>query len=627
MNDIHFSLMKISGYRGRNFTLKMNPRGQHTVFIMDGNTGKTTTIELLRWCFRHPQSEAIDKFEHMWNKPAHVLDDTKKGHQIGEITIQFTALDDANHEHFFQFKRVTEGEFDQKHLPEEIGDKITSISDMLEIDHGSEVLTGDEVYLYVAREFRFNECAEYFCFDGEKARQIMQLTSDSGKIEILLDMVNRRTTHPRLEEYKEQLSRLRERVLAEARAKITDKALQISMGKLNGKIRQLGQANKDLMETKREIDYHSLALKQLKSRFEQIQDQITIAKAKKLIDRNKYELEQKSLTNKLVEKRSLIYNAPLKWFFTDGMAPINQFKTQVKEKGKLPEPYRQDLIQNCLGRKICEICGRPLDKKSEERIKRLGRQVAPHAVHVFLSSDFSIPTAAFDPKTQYSDIKELIEEHRNLDTKIKSIKLSEKDAQLVAERHSLDSQMTALRKKIAGLNADADALKELIVIIGKEVKDLQQKNAALAENKIILDKIEESIKIIDATAEKIKLRATDIISKVIAEGISSILGPKFSAKLSLKGGLMLGEDGFYGREKGGYSGRLILSYCFAEAMTLVEPIIIDTPVGNIGGQREPLANHLVANHKQVVLLCLPTEIQNFAPIMSKNSVVIENLEK
>ena len=47
MKDIHFSLIKISGFRGRNFTLKMNPRGQNTIFIMDGNTGKTTTIELL----------------------------------------------------------------------------------------------------------------------------------------------------------------------------------------------------------------------------------------------------------------------------------------------------------------------------------------------------------------------------------------------------------------------------------------------------------------------------------------------------------------------------------------------------------------------------------------------------
>jgi hypothetical protein len=149
----------------------------------------------------------------------------------------------------------------------------------------------------------------------------------------------------------------------------------------------------------------------------------------------------------------------------------------------------------------------------------------------------------------------------------------------------------------------------------------------LAENKIILDKIDESIQIVDGAAEKIKLRATEIISNVISEGVSSVLGPKFSARLSQTDGLVLGEDGFYGKEKGGYSGRLILSYCFAEAMTLVDPIIVDTPVGNIGSQREKLADHLAANHKQVVLLCLPTEIINFAPFISPKSLEIKNLEQ
>jgi hypothetical protein len=89
---------------------------------------------------------------------------------------------------------------------------------------------------------------------------------------------------------------------------------------------------------------------------------------------------------------------------------------------------------------------------------------------------------------------------------------------------------------------------------------------------------------------------------------------------------MLGEDGFYGKEKGGYSGRLILSYCFAEAMTFIDPIVVDTPVGNIGSQREKLAAHLSANHKQVILLCLPTEINNFAPLVSPKLIEIQNQE-
>jgi len=625
MNDIHFHLIKVAGYRGRNFTLKMNPRGKNSVFIMDGNTGKTTTIELLRWCFRFKQSEAANKFEHMWYKPAHILDDTKKGHQTCEITVQFTALDDANSEHFFQLRRVTEGEFDPNYPP--IGDKNLSISDTFEIDHGSEVLQGDEANDYLSREFRFDECAEYFCFDGEKAREVMQLASDSGKIDLLLNLVNRRTTHPALEEYKRRLDELREKVLAEAKAKITEKALQISMGKLAGKMRALRQTEKNLEEIKRQIDWNSLAEKQLRDRLKQLDEKITSAKAENVIERNKYELEQKNIRREVAEKRLSIYKDTLKWIFADLTDAVNQIKTEVKEKGRLPEPYREELIKSCKDSGSCEICGRPLDEASRRRIESLERQVAPHEVQVFLSSDFSIPASTFNPKIENDTIKRLIEKHRELDLKINSIKLSEKDAQLVAERDSLDPQINALKEKIAGLSADADALKELIEGLRREVKELREKNAALAENKIILDKIDESIQIIDGAAEKIKVRATEIISNVISEGVSSVLGPKFSARLSQTDGLVLGEDGFYGKEKGGYSGRLILSYCFAEAMTLVDPIIVDTPVGNIGSQREKLADHLAANHKQVVLLCLPTEIINFAPFISPKSLEIKNLEQ
>lgn len=627
MNDIHFHQITIAGYRGRNFMLKMNPRGKHTVFIMDGNTGKTTTIELLRWCFRFKQSEAQaeHKFEHMWYKPAHVLDDTKKGPQTCEIAVHFTALDDEDNEHFFQLKRITEGEFDLSYPP--VGDKINSISDTLEIDHGSRVLQGDEVNDYLSLEFRFDECAEYFCFDGEKAREVMQLASDSGKIDLLLNLVNRRTTHPVLEEYKRRLDELREQVLAEAKAKITEKALQISMGKLAGKIRELRQTEKNLEEIKRQIDWNSLAEKQLRERLKQLDDHITSAKAGNVIERNKYELEQKNIRREVAEKRLSVYKDNMKWVLADIADAVNQIKSQVKEKGRLPEPYRKELIKSCKESGLCEICGRPLDAASRKRIESLERQVAPHEVQVFLSEDFSIPTSTFNPKAENNSIKQLIEKHRELDEKISSIKLSEKDAKLIGERDSLDPQIDALKGKIAGLNADADALKELVEGLRKEVKDLQGKNAALAENKIILDKIDESIQIVDGAAEKIKVRATEIISKVISEGVTSVLGGKFSAKLSQTDGLMLGEDGFYGKEKGGYSGRLILSYCFAEAMTFIDPIVVDTPVGNIGSQREKLAAHLSANHKQVILLCLPTEINNFAPLISPKLIEIKNQKR
>ena len=148
MNDIHFSLIKIDGFRGRHFSLEMNPRGQNTIFVMDGNTGKTTTIELLRWCFRYSQTQCVNKFTHMWFDPAHVLDEFKNTPQRCEIIIQFTAFDEDGREHAYQFTRSVEGISDRDITPSSerpTSDNIREVYDSLEIDHGDKIITGDPV--------------------------------------------------------------------------------------------------------------------------------------------------------------------------------------------------------------------------------------------------------------------------------------------------------------------------------------------------------------------------------------------------------------------------------------------------------------------------------------------------
>ena len=122
-NSVHFTSIKIEGYRGRNFELKMNPEGENTVFVMDGNTGKTTTIELLRWCFRYPESKSKGYFSHMWTNRAHVLDFEITGkEQTCSITINFKS--NGNN---YTFKRIAKGVYirDQSKKIEE--DKIEQI--------------------------------------------------------------------------------------------------------------------------------------------------------------------------------------------------------------------------------------------------------------------------------------------------------------------------------------------------------------------------------------------------------------------------------------------------------------------------------------------------------------------
>jgi len=619
MNDLHFSMIIVSNYRGRNFTLKMNGRGENTVFKMDGNTGKTTTIELLRWCFMHSQSKAEGTFRHMWHNPAHILDDTKKGLQECEITIHFSALDSNGKEHFYQFNRYAKGEHDER-VPR-LNEKIYSIQDTLEIDRGSEVKTGDEVFNYLSQEFRFNDCAEYFCFDGEKAREVMQIASDSKSISILLGLVNRRATHPKLEEYKQKLNALRARVLEEAKSRITDRALERTMAELTSTIRDIGLAQDEITEIKHKSETLTLALNQILDESGDIQKQITATQVKEMVELNNFQTEQKGVIEKVQQIRDSIYRQSQNWICPEVADEIKSIKMNVKEKGKLPEPYRRDLIQSCLDHKRCEICGRPLDKNSEENVKKLGLQVAPTNVHEFIDSSFSMHPSFFNSKSTNASVTQLIEQNITLEEKIKSIKLSDKDQALIEKRAFYEKRIRAMQEENATNEREIADRKDWIVELNRAKQDLQGKIGALKENKVILDNIDESLKIIDEAEEKIKQKAIQIISSVISEGVSSILGEKFSATFSQTQGLMLGEDGFYGIEKGGYSGRLVLSYCFAEAMTLVGPIIVDTPAGNIGDARPKLAAHLVANHNQVILLCLPTELENFADIVSKKTPV------
>jgi len=624
MNKIHFSKIEISGFRGRYFELDMNPRGKHTVFVMDGNTGKTTTIELLRWCFKYEASAAPDRFDHMWNKPAHLLDDEKKGEQTCEIIIQFSALDDDDVEHFYKFTRTVTGEYVHEHPP--VGDKISDIKDSLEIDYGIEVIQDDDVNRYLASNFRFNDCVEYFCFDGEKAREVMQVAADKSRINLLLEQVNRRVTHPRLEEYKDQLDHVKDRILSAANSRVTDRAIQLNTSKLRTAYRDKRNYLKQKGDLNLQLNSCELAISRLESEIQGIIEEITQAKAKNLIEYNKNEIERDGVKEKIISQRDDLYKNVTNWIYTDYLDEINQIKQKLKETGKLPEPYREDLINMCLENDRCLVCGRELDAVSRSHVSNLGQQVAPHNVHQFLDSDFSMMQSSYSPMDMYQEIIGLMREYEQYNIKLQSINLSEEDQQKIQERDSkmiqknrLDERKDAINKEIAGLD-------EHIKAVNAEIIDLESKINTIQEYKIILDQVQKSMEIIDFSAEKIKEEAINIISQVMSEGIKSILGDRFSARFSSDEGLMLGENEFYGKEKGGYSGRLILSYCFAEAMTLVDPLIVDTPVGNIGTHREKLGEHLFANHEQVILLCLPTELANFAPIISDNPIPIENKE-
>lgn len=621
VNSIHFDSIKIDGYRGRNFELKMNPPGKNTVFVMDGNTGKTTTIELLRWCFSYSQSEAIGTFKHMWARHAHVLDFDKKGEsQTCSITINF-----HDQESKYSFKRITKGTYLRNEEKKEDGDSIDSIKDTLEINLGKGILEGDQVHQYLTKKFKFKNSAEYFCFDGEKARDLMMSSADTFKIKQLIDSINQRTTNSKLEQYEETLESLKRKIYREAGSKLTSTALNNAISEIIKKEIRLKKAEIDLKGNSDTILEHESAISQLTTEKIKHENEITEKKSAALIAKISLERDSKEISRVIENERENIYGDCLSWIQFNDDNKINSIKNNVRETGNLPEPYRQQLINDCLRgpAPTCQICGRKLDEEGMSNVKSLEKMMASHEVHDFLSNGFIPDSSNFNFNKRHESIKERLIEYVDVTKKLDNIELSNTDEKLINHVKSLRMDTDDLIKKKGQRELDEEDINIVIKELKKDIQYLKDKNELLNKNRDLLEKVDFTLELIKKTKENTKLIAIKVISRVISDGVSSILGPNFSARLTEEDGLLLGEGGYCSAEAGGMSGRLILSYCFAEAMTLIDPLIVDTPAGNIGSHREALAKHLKDNHKQLILLCLPTEIEYFAPYIANNNEFIE----
>lgn len=618
---IRFRSIGIDGYRGRNFRLDV-PKGQsHAIFEMDGSTGKTTTIELLRWCFIYKESQAEGKFRHMWVDPAHVLDWDKKGKQECRISIDFE--DDSGT--LYSYERVTKGKHDRSKRKESLaGDIISSIEDSLEIDRGKRVIRGDDVQEFLNSEFRLGVSAEYLCFDGEKAREMMILATQVSK---LIERVKERTTHQHLLAYLDALDDLEDRLLGKIGRVDSKRSISITNNSLDKKRKLKTESQKRLKHYQDQIDVYSGEIEKIKERIKDIRQAKIKALSTNATEKVNIENEIRSIRKDFEAARMNVYDNWWAWTRFGSLDELESVKERIREHGKLPEPYRKDLIDACLAGEtpVCQICGRAIDKKETlERVRELGRQVASHRIQKFLTSSPVREDLSFDPKSKRKEILEHVEKLGVLDSRLELIQLSPADQELFSNLGYLEESKELLAEKLGKAKGSFDDEEAILEMAEKEFEVAKEKSEGYRINKPLYDEIEHLRTILRKTNEEIRSRTIDAISKVISKAVKNILGDTFSATLDEEEGLMLGEKDIYGPEVGGYSGRLILSYLFAEAMSQVDPIIIDTPVGNVGSHRAALAKHLVNNHPQVMLLCLPTELDDFAEYFSAEVEKIEN---
>jgi len=627
-SSIRFSYIDVEGYRGRNFKLDLDPSKSQHVFVMDGNTGKTTLIELLRWCFNYKESNAEGNFRHMFADPAHVMDwDFPDEEQECIIEIGFSKKGQD-----YVFKRTTKGTYSiEKDQEDEkgTGDMIESISDTLEIDRGSEVYQGDKVN-EILNELRISPSADYFLFDGERAREYMLYASDKKEVHNLVEAINKRVTPRRLTTYKQKLNELQKRIYDELGSKASKQGQTRIFNKINDIKREIKKAEKEKTDFEDEIKIRRRKVLEFENRVEELDKKIIDSKSEELEKRHDLEKKINTLKTEIASKRENIIGNLLEILSSEkNFNLIEDIKENIREKGRLPEPYREDLIDICLNSDppTCEICDRELDEESKEKVKKLREQVAPHDIQNFLTAEVHKDNKKYDMGELNKKINEDLEEYEDLVGELESLDLSEKEEKLINERDEKREKIREFESEIGDYEGEVEAIESLIEEKKEEKKELEKKSKMLKQYRMVLDEIESAKEAIQITKGEIKDETIDIISDTLAESVNYILGDDFSARLT-EDSLLLGQNDRFHREVGGMSGKLILSYCFAESMTEVNPMIIDTPVGNIDDSvREKLSEHLITNHNQIILLCLPTELDYFIDPMNPQKEYVENKEE
>lgn len=624
MAQIRYKSITVKGYRGRIFKLEVPSGVNHAVFLMHGNTGKTTIIELLRWCFTFKESEAYGTFRHMWDNPAHLLDFLKEGvRQECSIIIEFGDDDDDN---LYKFERKTIGRYEKAKAKEKSkGDVIESIQDSLEINRGGEVIVGDNVNQFLNKKFNLRDSAEFAFFDGEKARNMMIIATND--VRQLIRIVEKRSTHNQLNDYFEKLKHLRERLLEEAQAKLTDRAEKTRQTKYRKRLEERNDLQMRINEKNLEIDALEVTIRHLKVEIALLHEEIVNLKSVEVRKRYQLETEITELKGKVNNSREKIFSKYNDLIKLQSYDYFNEVKGLLRERGGLPSPYREDLINSCLEHKppTCIVCGNDLNDEGIKRVTELGRQVASNNIQIFLMEEYNEPNQdLFDFSYARENILIDLDDLEKKMQEMEDITLKPEELEIYRDHEKKQEELSQLTQRLGVRRAELKVEGEGLIKKEDEIKIIEENIASLSKKKPVLEKINETERILKTAEKKMRDRTIEVIGNVISKAVNNILGENFSAELTEEHGLMLGEDGYTGSEVGGYSGRLILTYLFAEAMSQVSPIIIDSPVGNVGAEREPLAKHLKKNHSQVILLCLPTEISEFAEFFDTDITEINN---
>ncbi len=596
-NDLHFAI-------GRN------------------GTGKTNLLNAINWCLYNEEPHLSKTSKQL---PILNLNSIKKAEDGDDIELMIEVQFSAENKKYIIFSRravytIHKSEKEPSHQLTEFEAKVTD-------DKGNtELLNADDAISYVERIVP-RGIREFFFFDGERldnyfreatAQNIRHAIIVISQIELIENKIE-----PRLEDILKEFRR--------------------EAGKLNPEIEEtrykLESANEQLENVDKQIENCRIQIKTANEGLRKIDSKLKgtpdleegnkeILKLKTSINHNK-ELRKR----KIKDKQNLLFEFAIilrLWPVIEKSIEIIRKKKKNKEIPPIAHPI---LLENILKDKVCNICGTPLNTKSESRVKELLQEIK-------LSSDISLqltnmenPLLIYRDKikqfkekmktlnddiTYYEKELEKMEKRKGLIEKNQIGYAPEKIKELYNQKKSFEEQsgknhrsLGVLEEKKKNLQKDIDALHKRFtdeITREKRSKELIKKISFCERSLYVVRKTKEFI--MKKTKEKIESETKKLFFQLIwkKETFHDInISDDYDIDLIHSMGYScLGSISAAERE--------LLALSFTIALHKISgfdaPILIDTPVARVSDEsRENLGNIFseVSNNKQIILLFTPAE--------------------
>lgn len=444
-----------------------------TIIHAENGVGKTALLNAVNWAF-------YEKLTSNFRNPRNLVNDTaqKEGEENCSVEVQF-----KNDEERFLLIRW----FNKKN-----GTSTVKIKKMDGSTWGADLSEPDQVINTILPK----EMSEYFFFQGEGSNAVDAGNSQGNLKNSIRNILGFKVAENLLETLKSLNAKIRREIAASDKtgeaSRIENELLMLEE-KINDLKNRKFAAEQKKPQVEKEIEVNDLALSQINNKD---LSSLRVSEQKAKADIVKF---QNKKTTYGKEKYGLI--AKYGWaVFGKGFANTSmKFIDQSELKGKIPEPYNQQLIMDLLEATQC-ICGRPLESSSLE-YKKITSLLAKAANPILSQRLKGINGHVYGINTYSKDAHEAISRTIKLyDEADEDLQQAKKEYESIHNKIiEIPVEKIAKHQKISrNLIEDRDNLIRAIERIDgdlyriqRKAKELEQKKSLYSSNESIIKSLNE----------------------------------------------------------------------------------------------------------------------------------------